>query len=471
MNIYQDLAVRLESEGLTFLNLHYTDIFGGFHTITVHINELSKNEISSGVAFDSSSVPGFGKVESGDMVLKPDLDTFFLEGFENEDAGGVLCDIVNAENGDPMDRCPRAILRRAEKILDEKLGAVSYWLPELEFFLFDSLSYSYNDFGAFFKIKLLEVMQNDGKGGRYKNLERKGGYHASSPEDHGFDFRNHLVSKLEENEINIKYHHHEVAGGQHEIELIPQMSLEAADNVVMVKYFAKKLASFYDSPITFMPKPLNNFPGNGMHFHQWLAKDDVSLFWDENADYAHISELGRNYIAGLLYHAPALTAFTNPSTNSFRRLVPGFEAPTKLFYGLANRVAAIRIPKYVDTPQRKRIEYRPPDPMANSYLAISAMMLAGLDGIAKKLDPTELGYGPFDDDVTKWNDDKQNKLDSLPSSLTGAADALLNDCEFLIKEGVFPDNFIRSYAMQLKNDELKLSRFVTPYEIAMYFGR
>ncbi|MCD6595506.1 glutamine synthetase beta-grasp domain-containing protein [bacterium] len=471
MSSIKEKLDKFIENGFSSINLHFTDIFGGFHTLSIPLTELTVDELTAGVPFDSSSVPGFGHIENGDMILKPDMDTVFPYSLtEDENIIGIICNVIEPDTEKSLTTSPRTILAQTELLIQKELNAQSLWLPEPEFYLFDDVSCFYNDLTAMYKFQFTEVINDDDLSLKNSKIGKNCGYHSSYPADKGYIFRRALTSILNELGINVRYHHHEVGAAQNEIELLPETSVKTADNLVIFKYFAKIIANNFDLAITFMPKPLFDFPGSGLHFHQWLSKNGKSLFWAQNGKYIHLSTLASNYIAGLLYHAPALAALTNPSTNSFKRLVPGFEAPTKLFFGLGNRSASVRIPKYVDNSAEKCIEYRPPDFTCNPYLAMAGMLLAGLDGIRKKLDPQKLGFGPFDDDITMWDSERKNRLKSLPDSLSDAANALLGDCEFLTVDGILTENIIKAYAEHLIDDELEMKERITPFEIAKYFG-
>ncbi len=470
MRDIQNMIEFLDENNFIFLNLIYTDIFGGMHNLTIPVDELDPAELAHGIPFDGSSVPGFGKLGKGDMALLPQPDTLFTDEVCDDDGiAGVFCSIVDASDGSSVSTDPRTILAKAEQLIRSELGAQSYWLPELEFFLFDSVMCAYNDYGAVHRFSFDNLAELEITNSSY--ISSGSEYHKQIASDEGYRFRNELVEYLQVAGLSVRYHHHEVGIGQNEVELLPLPPVRAADGVVLTKYFARMTAKENGLVAVFLPKPLDNIPGSGLHFHQIFLKQGKSLFWDEHSKYAHLSDIALNYIAGLLMHAPALTALTNPSTNSFHRLVDGFEAPTKLFFGLANRSAAVRIPKYVDTPQKKRIEYRPPDATANPYLAIAGMMLAGLDGIRKKINPTEMGFGPFDDDINKWDIKKRGELKSLPRKLSEAAKALLDDNKFLTGDKIFPKKLITMYSNELISDERELTSRLTPYEVAKYIDR
>jgi glutamine synthetase len=296
-----------------------------------------------------------------------------------------------------------------------------------------------------------------------------GGYHASPPKDKFHNLRTEITLQLEAMGIPVKYHHHEVGcAGQLEIE-IPMIGLVAAGDAIMrVKYVTKMVAKRHQKVATFMPKPLYGEAGNGMHFHQYLLKETVNLFYDREG-YGFLSEIAHSYIGGLLQHSPSALAFTNPSTNSYRRLVPGFEAPVNAFFSLGNRSAAIRIPKYAGQPDAVRIEFRPPDATSNPYLALAAQLMAGIDGIDRKLDPTELGFGPIDADVYAWSEEQRQEIKPLPTSLIEAFQALENDHDYLLAGGVFTESLIEEWIRYKREEECwPVRNRPHPYEIALY---
>ena len=470
MNFIEEKLEEFKKSNISSINLHFTDMFGGFHTLSIPVSDFSADELSTRIPFDGSSIPGFKSVENGDMALKPDFDTIFPYSLsDDENEVGIICDIVEADSGKEIITSPRAILKRAEELIRNELNAKTLWLPEPEFYLFDDVLCFNDELTAMYKFRMLEAMNEDNPSLKNPRVSKKGGYHLSLPADRGYHFRDELTKNLNKLGINIRYHHHEVGAAQNEIEMLPETSIKTADNLMIFKFFAKILAKHFDLAITFMPKPLSDFPGSGLHFHQWLMSEGKSLFWDEHSKYAHLSEIALNYTAGLLYHSRALTTLTNPSVNSFKRLVPNFEAPTKLFFGVGNRSAAVRIPKYVDNKIDKCIEYRPPDFTCNPYLAISGMILAGLDGIRKKLDPAKLGFGPFDENIDNWDDVRKNQLQNLPNSLSESASALLNDYEFLTDDGIFTENMIKNYVKHLVDEQNELDKKITPFEIEKYF--
>jgi glutamine synthetase len=313
-------------------------------------------------------------------------------------------------------------------------------------------------------------MWNSPHGGLGHYIPMHGGYHAIPPKDSLYNLRSEMCLHLEAMGVPVKYHHHEVGGpGQSEIETPMMGLLESGDATMVVKYVTKMTAAAHNQTVTFMPKPLFGEAGNGMHFHQMLIKDGLSLFYDSDG-YAGLSQTALYYIGGLLQHSPALLALTNPSTNSFRRLVPGYEAPVNLFFSLGNRSAAVRIPKYAKSPTSQRFEFRPPDATCNVYLALTAQLMAGLDGIVRQIDPTAAGFGPFDTNVFAWSAEERKKIKGLPTSLSIALEALADDHDFLLAGDVMDEGLIQDWIDYKMNHEyLEVRDRPHPYEMALYF--
>ena len=454
---------------ITTVDYKFTDLWGRWHHVTFPARRLDAHLIEEGVAFDGSSV-GFKTVSAGDMVLRPDLSTGFVDPFWEEP---TLSFIAAAREPDtrryyPYD--PRNIAYRAEAFLRQSgIGTESRWGPEFEFYLFDGVSYENGMNVAAYRVESAEADWRSHELGSGYTIPRHGGYHAIPPQDRLYNARNRIVAHLEAAGIPVKYHHHEVGGpGQCEIETPMLPLLRAADAIQVVKYITRMTAIELGLTATFMPKPLYGEAGSGMHFHQHLWRGESNLFYDAEG-YGALSELGRWYIGGLLYHGGAVMAFTNPSTNSYRRLVPGYEAPISAIYSLGNRSAAIRIPKYANRPHSARIEFRPPDATGNPYLAIAAQLLAGLDGIRRKLDPTELGFGPIDEDIFAWPAEKQAQIKALPTSLEAALQALEADHDFLLVGEVFSRELITRWIERKRREERAVRNRPHPYEIALYY--
>jgi glutamine synthetase len=468
----EEACCYVRDNGIEQIDFKIVNLLGGLHHITIQASSLDEKLFERGIGFDGSSI-GYKAVESGDMVLIPDPTSAFLDPFWERPTLSFLCDIAEADTREPFAGDPRSIARMAEKVLtDSGVANRSLWAPEFEFYVFDSVLYENDVHVSRYEIDSAEAYWNAGRpdvpGG--SRIPRHGGYHAIPPLDRLHDMRAEVARLLEERGIDVLYHHHEVGGpGQCEIEIQRNTLTRTGDIAMIVKYFVRMVASRHGKVATFMPKPLHGEAGNGMHFHQHLFNDRKPLFYDEEG-YGGLSKLALSYIAGMLDHAPALLALTNPSTNSFRRLVPGFEAPVNLFFSLANRSAAIRVPKYASLPDEKRIEFRPPDATGNPYLSMAAQLLAGLDGIRRELDPAAEGFGPIDKNVFQMPTEDRAQIRPLPSSLKDALDALESDHEFLTRDGVFTEELIQSWILtrMIRDHEAILTR-PTPYEIELYF--
>jgi glutamine synthetase len=378
---------------------------------------------------------------------------------------------LTADTREPFDNDPRNIATRAEDYLIQTgIADQSQWGPEFEFYIFDWVVYQNHMHKAGYELFSGEADWSYTDETRAATIPMHGGYHVAPPKDRYHDMRNKITYVLEEIGVPVKYHHHEVgSAGQMEIET-PLMGLvESGDAILMIKYVTKMVAQSLGKAATFMPKPIYGEAGNGMHFHQKLVNGDDNLFYDPEG-YASLSQIARYYIGGLLHHGPALLAFTNPSTNSYRRLVPGYEAPVNAFYSLGNRSAAIRIPKYALSPESVRMEFRPPDATCNPYLALAGMLMAGIDGIQNEIDPTEYGYGPIDADIFSWSEQQRTEIKPLPTSLESALDALEADNDFLLKEEVFTEELIHTWIEYKRHGEADQVRTRPhPYEMSLYF--
>ena len=475
MKNIEDLLGAIKDRQLKMLDLRFVDLFGVWHHVTVPAERMSPELMRKGVPFDGSSIPGFSRVEGGDLVLIPDLSTALLDPFWDLPTLGLICSVAEADTLEPFANDPRTVAHRAEELLrSEGIAAHSMWGPEFEFYIFDKIIYRDDINISYYRIDSEEAdwntdaEQGHNLGGK---IPRKGGYHAMPPLDKLYNLRAEMSRQVEEAGIPVRYHHHEVGGpGQSEIE-IELLSLErAADATMLIKYLTKMVARDAGKTVTYMPKPLYNEAGSGMHFHQLLVDDQGrSLFYDKDA-YAGLSTLARQYIGGVLRHGKALLALTNPSTNSYKRLVPGFEAPVTLCYGLANRSAAVRIPKYVDNEHEKRIEFRPPDGTCNVYLALAAQLMAGIDGIIEGLDAEELGYGPVEGNIFDLPARKREQLETMPTNLKEALEALEQDHQFLLRGGVFTEQMIQTWTeTKLKRDYEEVRNRPHPYEMSLYF--
>lgn len=472
-NIKQVLKF-VEEKKIEMVDLKFCDLFGRWHHLTMPVSQMKESVFKKGVAFDGSSVPGFKKLEAGDMVLIPDIDSLWIDPFWELNTLSFIASPFEADTLELFKNDPRNIAFRTQQYLKETgFADESHWSPEFEFYIFDHINYEYDINYASYQIDSSEADWNTGASEEQNlghKIPRQGGYHAIPPLDSLYNLRARMVKRIEEGGIEVKYHHHEVGGpGQSEIEIHHYPLLKTGDVTMMVKYIIRMVANKFNKTVTFMPKPLYNEAGSGMHIHMKLLKNQQPLFYDKNG-YAGLSETALFFIGGVLSHGPALLAFTNPSTNSYKRLVPGFEAPVKAIFGLANRSAAIRIPKYANTPDEKRFEFRPPDATCNMYLALSALLLAGIDGIQKKIDPTKAGFGPYDINVFKLPKEKLDQIKSLPTSLFEAMEALKKDHEFLLKENIFSEELINTWIEHKINNEYnEVRNRPHPFEMNLYY--
>jgi glutamine synthetase len=467
---FESSEAFIRDRDVAMVDLKFCDLAGRWRHVTLPAGRFSAELMVEGVGFDGSSV-GLKSVSSGDMVLVPDLSTGFLDPFPEAPTLSFLCTALEADTRDPFPGDPRQLARRAEAYLAEAgIAERSQWGPEFEFYLFDGVSYENGVNVASYRVQSAEADWRSHELSSGYTIRRHGGYHALPPHDHLNDARTRISRTLEAMGVPVKYHHHEVGGpGQCEIEtpLLPMM--RAADAVLQVKYVARLVAQALGLTATFMPKPLHGEAGSGMHCHVQLWDGDRNLFFDENG-YGSVSEIGRYAIGGLLSHGAAVMAFTNPSTNSYRRLVPGHEAPISAFYSLGNRSAAIRIPKYATSPAAARFEFRPPDASSNPYLALAAQLMAIIDGVRRRLDPTALGFGPIDEDIFRWSPERLATIHALPTSLEDALQALERDRAFLHEGGVFPEELVDRFVATKRAEERAVRDRPHPYEIELYYG-
>jgi glutamine synthetase len=446
------------------VDLKFCDLLGAWQHMTLPLSAFDESAFDEGLGFDGSSIRGWQGIAESDMLLRPAPGTAVLDPFTEAPTLSLVCEILDPVTREPYGRDPRRIARRAEEYLSETgIADTANFGPECEFFVFDSVSYDLAVNRAHYEVDSAEGHWNSGMPGLGYTIREKEGYFPPSPHDTMHDLRSEMVLTLERLGIPCEFHHHEVAsGGQCEIDLRYQPLVRMADQVMAYKYVVRNVARRNGKTATFMPKPIFGDNGSGMHTHQSLWKVGTPLMADKSG-YAGLSQLGRAYVAGLLTHAPALLAFCAPTTNSYRRLVPGYEAPVNLVYSQRNRSACIRIPMYSQSPKAKRVEFRCPDAAANPYLAFSAMLMAGIDGIQKGLDPGE----PADFDLFE---DAHGGIAQVPGSLAEALEALERDHEFLLEGGVFTEDLIRTwidYKRQQEVDPVRLRPH--PAEFALYF--
>lgn len=469
----QTLKEIIIEQEIAAVDLKYCGLDGKWYHITFPSRRL-ENVLERGIPFDGSSISGMQSVESGDMVLMPDINTAQLDPFYEAPTLRMICSICDAETRIGVHKDPRSVALRAHKYMqDTGIADSSTWIPELEYHLFDTVQFNSDSFSSGYNItssECKECLPEDFDDLDSISRSDVKGYHADTPFDRYYEIRQEMVNHMEDLDIKIRYHHHEVGlSSQQEIETELLDFPKICDDTMVMKDIIRRTALEYGLTATFMPKPIYNHAGNGMHFHMMLRKNGKNIFYKKGG-YADLSDEAIWFIGGILFHGRALVAFTNPSTNSFKRLLPGFEAPVKLFYGLANRSAAIRIPKYANTEESKRFEFRTGDATCNPYLAMSAILLAGLDGIKNKIDPADHNFGPFDDNIFAWSEEKQAKLLSIPTNLKEALLALGKDHEFLLAGGVFNKDLIQSH-IKLKMAEYKaVNARPHPHEMTLYYN-
>jgi len=468
MEIVQLLKIAKEKK-IEFLDLKFVDLPGLWHHITLPISSLNKMLFKTGVGVDGSSLAGFSSIERGDMILLPDPETVFIDPFFERPTLSFIGNIMDVSDKiRPFSRNPRRVAIDAEKYLDRtKKGIKAFFGPEFEFYLFDKVNFYQGPEEAFYYLDSSEAEWNaarDAENLGYK-IPYKKGYHVAPPLDRSFNFRSEISSMLSKVGIQLKYHHHEVgSAGQHEIEIQFAPLLKMADHSMLVKYFVKNYCFQHHKSATFMPKPLFNEPGSGLHVHQYLSNSKGSIFFDEKGT-ARFSKIGLYYIGGVLKHVDSLLAFSNPSTNSFKRLVPGFEAPVAGVYSVGNRTACIRIPGYQRDASKMRFEFRPSDATMNPYLAYAAMLMAGIDGIKNKIDP---GL-PLDKNIDDLSEKELAKIHRLPTSLSKALNALEKDHQYLLQDGVFTEDLLEHWVDIKRKEIAELSIRPTPYEFELYY--
>ncbi len=456
--------------GVEMVDFKFVDLPGTWQHMTLPLRAFDADDFDTGLGFDGSSIRGFQEIHESDMLLVPDPTTALIDPFYTRPTLSLICSIADPVLGEPYGRDPRYVAQRAERhLVQSGIADVAYFGPEAEFFIFDHIAYEQSEHKAFYEIDSAEGFWNTGRNGvtgpnlAYK-LRQKEGYFPVPPADSLANLRGEMVATMESLGIRCEFHHHEVSsGGQGEIDMRFQPLLRMADQMMLYKYVVKNVAAAAGKTATFMPKPIFEENGSGMHVHQSLWKDGDPLMYGEG--YAHLSDLARHYIGGLLTHARALMAFCAPTTNSYRRLVPGYEAPVNLVFSARNRSACVRVPMYHEAPKTKRIEFRSPDPTANPYLAFSALMMAGLDGIKRELDPGE----PLDADIYELPAARLATIGTVPSSLESALDALESDHEFLLDGDVFTPGLIEAYIDYKRVSEVDAIRMRPhPWEFALY---
>lgn len=460
----------VKDEGVEYLDVRFTDLPGIQQQVTLPAWTFDADAAENGVAFDGSSIRGFQSIDQSDMVLFPDFGTAYLDPFKARKTLAMEFFVHDPITGEAYSRDPRNIARKAEAYLATTgIGDTAFFAPEAEFYIFDRVNFGTSANKSFYEITSLESAWSTGgdlTDNRGYKVRYKGGYFPVAPTDQTADLRNDMMSNLADAGLVLERGHHEVGtAGQGEINYKFDTLLKAADDVMKFKYIVRNTAWAADKTVTFMPKPIFGDNGSGMHVHQSIWKNGSPLFYDE-AGYGGLSDLARHYIGGILKHAPSLLAFTNPSVNSYHRLVPGFEAPIALVYSARNRSACVRIPITGSNPKAKRIEFRCPDPSSNPYLAFSALMMAGIDGIKNKIEPP----APIDKNIYELPPEEYNEIDMVPTSLNAVLDNLEQDHEFLTQGDVFTPDLIETWIDYKRTEEiLPVQLRPHPHEFELYY--
>jgi len=464
-----DVLKYAQENGAKMIDCKFIDFPGSWQHITYPIDRLEEG-LEDGYGFDGSSIRGWKAINNSDMLMVPDPKTAIIDPFMKTSTLSVICDIVDPITREPYNRDPRSIARTAEAYLKSTgIADTAYFGPEAEFFIFDSVRFDQGPNRMFHEVDSVEGRWNTGRdeegGNKGYKPHFKGGYFPVSPVDTFTDLRSEMVLTMQRVGINVETHHHEVGtAGQAEIDMKYDTMIRMADQLMWYKYVVKNVARLAGKTVTFMPKPLFEDNGSGMHTHQSLWKGEKPLFAGDG--YGGMSELGLYYIGGILKHARSICALANPTTNSYRRLVPGYEAPVNLAYSARNRSASIRIPMVGSSPKAKRIELRFPDPSANPYLAFAAMLMAGIDGIENKIHPGE----PLDKDIYSLSPEELKEVPHVPHSLEGALQALREDHAYLLKGDVFTPDVLDTWIEMKKEREIDAVRMrPTPTEFALYY--
>jgi glutamine synthetase len=465
----QDVLTFCREKDVKAVDLRFTDFPGAWQHTTVPVSELTEDSFEDGFGFDGSSIRGWQVIHESDMLIVPQPETAFLDPFTELPTLNLICTIQDPITGEEYGRDPRNIARKSVSYLHSTgIADKAYFGPEAEFFIFDDVRFDAQPQGSYYFLDSVEAQWNRGRDegpNLGHKIRHKEGYFPCAPADQLVDVRNQMMQTLIEAGLHVECHHHEVAtAGQSEIDLRFDEMIRMADMMMMYKYIVKNVARQYGKTVTFMPKPLFGDNGSGMHTHLSLWKGNEPLM--AGSGYAGLSDLAMHAIGGILRHAPAILAFTNPTTNSYKRLVPGYEAPVNLAYSQRNRSAACRIPMYSPSPKAKRVEFRCPDPSANPYLAFSALLMAAIDGIQNKIDPGS----PLDKNIYDLPPEEAANIAKTPGSLEGAIDALEADHDFLLRGDVFSADVIATWIQYKREKEIDPLRLRPhPQEFCMYF--
>jgi len=468
----KDILKMIEENGIKMVDFKMVDINGQYRHVTIPAQNFSEDTMKAGIGFDASNY-GYAVVEKSDMVFIPDPDTALIDPFCDiptlSMTGNAM--IIDAPENRPLPQYPRNVIRAAVQAMkDSGLADEMLILPEFEFYLFDQAGWEISGREVSATVDAQQSYWNSATEGLGVVVPKQKNYHIAKPFDISYECRSEMCMHMADAGIEINYHHPEVAAsGQFEIE--PQLGevVHMADATMMIKYIIHNTALKYGKTATFMPKPIYGEAGSGMHVHMLLKKEGKPVFTDDNG-YAHLSKEAHYFMGGLLKHIASLCAITNPSTNSFKRLVPGFEAPVTIGYATSNRSAVIRIPAYAKSPDKRRFELRNPDATCNPYYCYAAILMAGLDGVKNKIDPHENGWGPYDFNLFHLPEEEKAKLQGLPTRLEDALDALEKDHDYLTANGVFPEALIKNFIKTKREECSQMSKIPHPAEFDKYFN-
>ncbi|WP_420565368.1 type I glutamate--ammonia ligase [Thalassobaculum sp.] len=464
----KNVMKMIEEHDVKYVDLRFTDPRGAVQHVTQHVRTIDEESLVDGFMFDGSSIAGWKAINESDMGLKPDLATAVMDPFFAQPTLAITCDIVEPSTGQPYERDPRSTAKAAVKYMDSLgIGDTAFFGPEAEFFIFDDVKIEVSMNKGYYEVDNEEGPYNSSREYEEGNLAHrpgvKGGYFPVPPVDSGQDIRSEMLSVMDEMGVKVEKHHHEVAPSQHELGMEFGTLVQTADHMQIYKYVVKQVAAAYGKTATFMPKPITGDNGSGMHVHQSIWKDGKPMF--AGSGYADLSDMALYYIGGIIKHARAINAFTNSTTNSYKRLIPGFEAPVLLAYSSRNRSASCRIP-HVNSPKGKRVEVRFPDPAGNPYLSFAAMLMAGLDGIQNKIHPGD----PMDKNLYDLPPEELSDIPTVCGSLREALENLDKDRAFLTQGGVFTDDQIDGF-IELKMEEVyRFEHTPHPVEFDMYYS-
>jgi glutamine synthetase len=468
MTTANDVLKKIKDQDVKYVDFRFTDPRGKWQHVTFDVGIIEAETFAEGVMFDGSSIAGWKAINESDMCLMPDPSTACIDPFFAETTMSIVCDILEPTTGEPYNRDPRGMAKKAVAYMKSTgVGDNVYFGPEAEFFIFDDVKFKADPYNTGFKLDSIELPTNSDTDYESGNLGHrigvKKGYFPVPPQDSAQDMRSEMLGAMAKMGVKVEKHHHEVASAQHELGMKFGPLVTMADHLQVYKYCIHQVANIYGKTATFMPKPIYGDNGSGMHCHQSIWKGSTPVFAGNK--YADLSETCLSYIAGIIKHAKAINAFTNPTTNSYKRLVPGYEAPVLLAYSARNRSASCRIP-FTSNPKAKRVEVRFPDPLANPYLGFAAMLMAGIDGIQNKLDPG----GAMDKDLYDLPAKELKKIPTVCGSLREALNNLDKDREFLKAGGVFDDDFIDSYIELKMQDVIRFEHTPHPVEFDMYYS-